>query len=63
VSDQLCGRTRGTVHHTETWKENIENATKEKRSLYIIWDKERTDRTIKTNCKASAVSKKLIAST
>jgi len=32
------------LRYTWWWKENTENAMKEKRKLYIIWDKEPTDK-------------------
>jgi hypothetical protein len=46
VSDEVCGRTKGLPRHRETWwwNEAVARAVKEKRRMYKIWYKSRTER-------------------
>jgi len=65
VSDQVCGRSKGPARHKETWwwNKDTEDAVKEKRRLYQIWDAKRTDVNRNAYCKARAEAKRVIAKT
>ena len=41
VSDEVCGKTKGGQLHRQTWwwNDEVAEAVKEKRRLYIIFDK------------------------
>jgi len=55
--------TKNPVCHRECWwwNEYTQKAVKEKRSLYVNWDKKHTVRARKAYCKLRAISKKVTA--
>jgi hypothetical protein len=63
VADEVCGRTKGPARHEKTWwwNEEIEKVVKEKRRLYGIWYKTRTDLDKKVYFKVRGEAKRVIA--
>jgi hypothetical protein len=63
ASDDVCGRTKGPPRHKETWwwNQDTEKVVKEKRRLFLMWQKTGTDEDKEAYCKVNNQAKRVIA--